>query len=75
MNLVLSQMVELNPDIIGLQECCREISNCTNCSDNFLDLHRALANAGLNYYTARVDTHLAWDMWQESVGIMSKFVC
>ncbi|KAJ4458292.1 hypothetical protein PAPYR_5969 [Paratrimastix pyriformis] len=71
--LVFSGLIDLDPDFIGFQECCREVLNCTGpeCADNFRDIHETMNEAfNTTYYFYRADTHMSWNIWQDSARKM-----
>ena len=66
--LIVAELSELRPDVIALQEVCRDQN-----SDSLLALTTALNDAtGENYTYARADTHIAWDVYQEGIALLSR---
>jgi endonuclease/exonuclease/phosphatase family metal-dependent hydrolase len=66
--LIVAELAALEPDVIALQEVCRE-----DGTDALDDLRQQLDTAtGAQYQSARADTHLAWDRYQEGIALLSR---
>lgn len=70
---IIQNLKELNPDVIGLQEINETIGSggADNMAANIADSLSAYFDFEYNSY--RTITHLGWDQFYESIGIISKY--
>lgn len=74
LGLIISELKQIDPDIIGLQEINEDING--DGSDNQgLQIKNALEDHfGTEYYYYQQQTHLSWDNeFKEFIGIISKY--
>ncbi len=69
----INQLIDLNPDIIGLQEINKYIENSSinNIGEFIMDSLRA--HFGFNYQMIFQKTHVSWEMYPEGIAIISKY--
>ena len=66
-HLLAAQIAAARPQIIAVQEACREPAG----RDNLVELVTALASAGSAYSIARTETHRSWDLYQEGIALLA----
>lgn len=68
--MIAAELAELNPDVIALQEVCRQLTGDT---DALTDLIGRLESAtGETYDVSRANTHVAWDINQEGIALLTR---
>lgn len=68
--LLTAEIAAVDPDVMAFEEVCREEGGI----DSLAQLMAALAaETGSEYYTARAETHLAWDQYQEGIALASRY--
>ncbi len=73
MEYIIQHIIQLNPDIIGLQEINQTSGGSTgdNMAQTLVDSLEA--HFGENYNLYEQFTHTSWNQFDESIGIISKF--
>jgi endonuclease/exonuclease/phosphatase family metal-dependent hydrolase len=66
-NLLAAQIAAARPQVIAVQEACRESAG----RDNLVELASALASAGAVYTIVRTETHRSWDVYDEGIALLS----
>jgi endonuclease/exonuclease/phosphatase family metal-dependent hydrolase len=67
--LIAQELAALNPDVIALQEVCREEGGADALPDLIAKLEAA---TGETYDFSRTETHLAWDVYQEGIALLTR---
>jgi endonuclease/exonuclease/phosphatase family metal-dependent hydrolase len=71
---IIEKIIELDPDIIGLQEVNEDVSG-SGLDNQGMAITKALSdNTGLDYHYYQEFTHKSWDnQFNEYIGIISKY--
>lgn len=69
----INQLIDLNPDVIGLQEINEYVKNSeiNNIGELIMDSLRA--HFGFNYQMVFQKTHVSWEIHTEGIAIISKY--
>lgn len=67
--MIVAELAELDPDVIALQEVCREEGGRDALPDLITRLEAA---TGATYEFSRAETHLAWDVYQEGIALLTR---
>lgn len=67
--LLVAEVAALNPDVIALQEVCRQ-DGAKDALTEFIA--RLEAATGETYDSSRAETHVAWDLYEEGIALLTR---
>lgn len=67
------QLIDLNPDIIGLQEINEYIENSSVNNIGKLIMDSLRVHFGFDYQMIFQETHVSWEIYSEGIAIISKY--